>query len=405
MRYDFTKIIDRHGKDAIAVDGLGKNPGFAPEPPKDGFDVIPMWVADMNFETVPTIPKAIMDRAAHPAYGYFSPVEEYYDSIIRWHKIRNNVEGLMPEYIGYENGVLGGVISALTAFAAPGDAVLLHSPTYIGFTKCITENGYKIVHSPLKKDEKGIWRMDYEDMDAKLKANNIHVAVFCSPHNPTGRVWERWEIEEAMEVYKNNECVVIADEIWSDLILKGSRHIPTQSISPDARNRTIAFYAPSKTFNLAGLVGSYHIVFNRMLRDRLEAKSRKSHYNTMNVLSMHALIGAYEAEGYTWVNELCQVLSENVEYAVNHIRDYYRGINVSKPQGTYMLFLDCEDWCEENYKSLDELLKAGWDVGVAWQDGRMFLHPCAIRMNLALPLSRVKEAFERLDKYVFNRIK
>ena len=110
MRYDFTKIIDRHGKDAIAVDGLGKNPGFAPEPPKDGFDVIPMWVADMNFETVPTIPKAIMDRAAHPAYGYFSPVEEYYDSIIRWHKIRNNVEGLMPEYIGYENGVLGGVI-------------------------------------------------------------------------------------------------------------------------------------------------------------------------------------------------------------------------------------------------------------------------------------------------------
>ena len=186
--------------------------------------------------------------------------------------------------------------------------------------------------------------MDYEDMDAKLKANNIHVAVFCSPHNPTGRVWERWEIEEAMEVYKNNECVVIADEIWSDLILKGSRHIPTQSISPDARNRTIAFYAPSKTFNLAGLVGSYHIVFNRMLRDRLEAKSRKSHYNTMNVLSMHALIGAYEAEGYTWVNELCQVLSENVEYAVNHIRDYYRGINVSKPQGTYMLRAKEEDF-------------------------------------------------------------
>ena len=358
MRYDFTKIIDRHGKDAIAVDGLGKNPGFAPEPPKDGFDVIPMWVADMNFETVPTIPKAIMDRAAHPAYGYFSPVEEYYDSIIRWHKIRNNVEGLMPEYIGYENGVLGGVISALTAFAAPGDAVLLHSPTYIGFTKCITENGYKIVHSPLKKDEKGIWRMDYEDMDAKLKANNIHVAIFCSPHNPTGRVWERREIEEAMEVYK--------------------------------------------TFNLAGLVGSYHIIFNKMLRDRVEAKSRKSHYNTMNVLSMHALIGAYEAEGYTWVNELCQVLSENVDYAVNHIRDYYRGIEVSKPQGTYMLFLDCEDWCEENYKSLDELLKAGWDVGVAWQDGRPFHQKYGIRMNLALPLGRVKEAFERLDEYVFH---
>ena len=151
MKYDFDTIIPRRGTNSYKWDSA------------EDADVLPMWVADMNFETVPTIPKAIMDRAAHPAYGYFSPVEEYYDSIIRWHKIRNNVEGLMPEYIGYENGVLGGVISALTAFAAPGDAVLLHSPTYIGFTKCITENGYKIVHSPLKKDEKGIWRMDYED--------------------------------------------------------------------------------------------------------------------------------------------------------------------------------------------------------------------------------------------------
>ena len=402
MKYDFTTIMDRRGKDAIAVDLPGKGGGFAPGGPKEGFDLIPMWVADMNFATAPSIIEAIQKRISHPAFGYFGPSDAYFDAIINWQKVRNGVEGLTKEEIGYENGVLGGLVSALNAFASHGDGVLVHSPTYIGFTKSIEGAGYRIVHSRMKRDEQGVWRMDYEDMDAKLKANNIHVAVFCSPHNPTGRVWERWEIEEAMEVYKNNECVVIADEIWSDLILKGSRHIPTQSISPDPRNRTIAFYAPSKTFNLAGLVGSYHIVFNRMLRDRLEAKSRKSHYNTMNVLSMHALIGAYEAEGYTWVNELCQVLSENVEYAVNHIRDYYRGINVSKPQGTYMLFLDCEDWCEENYKSLDELLKAGWDVGVAWQDGRPFHQEYGIRMNLALPLSRVKEAFERLDEYVFH---
>ena len=122
------------------------------------------------------------------AYGYFSPTPEYYDAIIRWQKERNDVEGVLPEHIGYENGVLGGVISALTAFAAPGDGVLLHSPTYIGFTGCITNNGYKIVHSPLYLDEQGVWRMDFEDMDRKLKENHIHVAVFCSPHNPTGRV-------------------------------------------------------------------------------------------------------------------------------------------------------------------------------------------------------------------------
>lgn len=297
MTYDFTSIMDRHGKDSIAVDGLGQL-GFSPDPPKEGFDVIPMWIADMNFPTVPTVPEAIIERAKHPAYGYFSPTDEYFDAIIRWQSTRNGVTGLTREAIGYENGVLGGVISALTAFAAPGDAVLLHSSTYIGFTMSIENNGYRIVHSPLTRDADGVWRMDFDDMDRKIKENNIHVAVFCSPHNPCGRVWERWEIEQAMEVYRRNDCLVISDEIWSDLTLGNHQHIPTQSVSEDARNRTAAFYAPSKTFNLAGLIGSYHIIYNKYLRDRIGAKSSKSHYNEMNVLSMHALIGAYQPEGY-----------------------------------------------------------------------------------------------------------
>lgn len=146
------------------------------------------------------------------------------------------------------------------------------------------------------------------------------------------------------------DVFVISDEIWSDIILKGYKHIPTQSIHEDARQRTVALYAPSKTFNLAGLVGSYHIIYNDWIRERVAKESSLSHYNQMNVLSMHALIGAYKPEGYEWV---------------------------------------------------DELLKAGWDVGVAWQDGRMFHGACSIRMNLALPSSRVQEAFNRLDKYVF----
>lgn len=404
MKYDFTSIMNRHGKDAIAVESIGNNGsvGFAPDAPKAGFDAIPMWVADMNFPTVPTIPKAIIERAEHPAYGYFRASEEYFGSIIRWQETRNGVTGLTKDCIGYENGVLGGVLSALTAFAAPGDKVLLHSPTYIGFTRSIYNSGFHIVHSPLKRDENGIWRMDYEDMDQKLKDNNIHVAVFCSPHNPCGRVWERWELEKAMEVYRANDCVVISDEIWSDIVLNGHKHIPIQSISEDARRRTIAVYAPSKTFNMSGLIGSYHIIYDKYLRDRVRAKSSKSHYNDMNVLSMHALIGAYKPEGYEWVDELCQVLSGNVNFACDYIAEHFEGVEVSKPEGTYMLFLDCRKWCESHGKTMDELEKAGWDVGVAWQDGRMFHEPYAIRMNLALPLSRVQEAFSRLDRYVFH---
>lgn len=397
MKYDFTMIMDRRGKDAIAVDVIP----FPDAEVEEGFDRIPMWVADMNFPTVPSIQDSIIRRAQHPAFGYFDPSEEYYGGIIRWQERRNGVQGLTKEDIGYENGVLGCVSSALQAFSAPGEAILVHSPTYIGFTHVLKENGRKIVHSELKRDADGIWRMDYEDMDRKLKENRIHLAIFCSPHNPCGRVWRKEEIEAAMEVYRRNDCIVISDEIWSDLVLDGHRHIPTQSVSADARQRTIAVYAPSKTFNLAGLIGSYHIVYNPWLRDRVRKQAALSHYNSMNVLSMHALIGAYGEEGERWVDELREVLTKNVDFACDFIGKHFRGVNLAKPEGTYMLYLDCREWCERKGISMDELIRQGIRKGVIWQDGRPFQRPYAIRMNLALPLSRVQEAFERLQKYVF----
>ena len=401
MTYDFTSIIERAGQDAMAVDAVGLRPG-APEQPAEGFDFIPMWVADMNFPVVPTVQQAVAARLAQPHFGYFSLHDEYFAKIIRWHETRNRVTGLAPEHIGYENGVLGGVISTASAFAAPGDAVLVHSPTYIGFTNSLTNAGFKIVHSPLKLDENGVWRMDFADMEEKLAQNHIHVAVFCSPHNPCGRVWERAEVERAMELYRKYDCVVVSDEIWSDIIRPGLQHVPTQSVSEDARMRTVALYAPSKTFNLAGLVGSYHIIYNAYLRDRVRAQASKCHYNEPNVLSMHALMGAYEPEGYAWVDELNQVIAGNVDYACAYIAEHFDGVSVSKPQGTYMLFLDCTAWCEKHGCGVEDLLRAGWRVGVGWQDGRPFHGPCHIRMNLALPLSRVQEAFARLDKHVFN---
>ncbi len=397
MMYDFTTVMDRRGKDALAVDVIP----FPDAEVAEGFDRIPMWVADMNFATVPAIQEHIVNRVNHPAFGYFEPSEEYYNSIIKWQQERNLVQGLTPEHIGYENGVLGCLAAAVQSFTAPGEAVLLHSPTYIGFTHVFEDNGRKIVLSDLVQDETGIWRMDYEDMDKKIKEHKIHFAVFCSPHNPTGRVWEWEEIEKAMEVYKNNDCVVISDEIWSDLILLGNHHIPTQSVSEDAKQRTIAVYAPSKTFNLAGLIGSYHIIYNNYLRDRVRKQSGLCHYNSMNVLSMHALIGAYGAEGRVWVDELREVLTENVEFAYHYILEHFEGVTLAKPQGTYMLYLDCEEWCRKKGITLDELIKAGIRVGVIWQDGRPFNRPYTIRMNLALPEAGVEEAFARLKEYVF----
>lgn len=401
MKYDFTSILDRQGMDAIAVEGPGKTVFSPAGPTKAGFDLIPMWVADMNFPTVPSVPRAIIQRAQHPAYGYFDPRAEYYDAIISWHARHHGVT--MPqEAIGYANGVLGGVVSAVNVLCSRGGNVLVHSPTYIGFTHALEDNGYHIIHSPLKLDDQNIWRMDYADMEEKIVRNKIHTAILCSPHNPCGRVWERRELEQAMELFRKYDVYVISDEIWSDLILPGCRHIPTQTVSEDAAMRTVAMYAPSKTFNLAGLVGSYSVIYNSWLRDRVAKEAELSHYNAQNVLSMHALIGAYSDEGTAWLEELRQVLAGNVSFACDFIRDRFPGVTVSRPQGTYMLFLDCTGWCRDHNRSIDDVLQAAWAVGVAFQDGRPFHGACHVRVNLALPLSRVQEAFRRLDQYVFN---
>ena len=399
MKYDFTTIMDRRGKDALAVDALGG--GWAPAAPKEGFDAIPMWVADMNFPTVPTITQAIRSRIEHPAFGYFDPRDEYYDAIIEWQSRRNGVKGLESKHIGYENGVLGGVVSALNTFCSRGDNVLVLSPLYVGFKGSLDNNGYHIVESRLIQDEQGIWRIDFDDVEKKIVQNHIHAAIFCSPHNPTGRVWERWEIERIMELYRKYDVYVVSDEIWSDILLDGHKHIPTQSVSADARQRTVAMYAPSKTFNLAGLIGAYHIIYNDRIRDRVEKESSLCHYNSMNMLSMYALIGAYKEEGYEWVDELCEVLSANVQFACEYIEKHFDGVKVSHPEGTYMLFIDCAEWLEKHEKTLDELVAAGCDVGVSWQDGRVHGGTTHIRMNLALPESRVREAFDRLRRYVF----
>ena len=398
MKFDFTTIYDRRGKDAMAVDAVEMIPTFKPN---DGFDPIPMWVADMNFATAPSVNAEIAKRIEHPLYGYFMTPDEYYDSIIHWHETRNGVTDLKKEHIGYENGVLGGVMSALAAVCARGDKVLVHSPTYIGFSGSIQNAGYSIVTSDLKQDRYGVWRMDFFDMETKIKKNDIRAIVFCSPHNPTGRVWEREELEQFMDMAQRLNVTVISDEIWSDLTLGGYQHIPLQSISEDARNRTIALYAPSKTFNLAGLIGSYHIIYNEALHKRVKKEASLCHYNSMNVLSMHALIGAYSEEGAQWVDELRQVLTANVKYACKFIRKNFKGVNVQQPEGTYMLFLDCEEYCQTHGRTLDEVKKAGYEVGVVWQDGRPFHGPHHMRMNLALPTARVEEAMQRLKDYVF----
>lgn len=404
FKYDFTSIMDRKGRDAIAVDAVGKNIwGLKLKEPMEGYDYIPMWVADMNFPTAPSVIRSLEERVSHPAFGYFMPSDAYYDAIINWRCYGGKGHtglGLTREQIGYENGVHGFVTSAVQVLTKPGDKILLHSPVYLGFKMDVEGLGRHSVYSPLVQDEKGDWHMDYDDMDRKIKDNQVRVAIFCSPHNPTGRVWTRDELERVLEVFERNDVTVISDEIWADIVFPGFEHIPLQAVNEWAKEHVLAAYAPSKTFNLAGLIGSYHIIYNDALRKKITDFGSRTHYNEMNVLSMHALIGGYSKEGREWKDEMVRVILGTAEYFYGFFRQNYPDVKVAMPQGTYMFFLDFGDYMKRTGKTLDQILNAGWDYGVGWQDGRNFEGPNHIRVNLASPRSRIEEAARRIRLFL-----
>lgn len=398
MKFDFETEFERSGHDSLAMDGIEMIVGGKTE---EGREIISMWIADMDFATAPSVVEEMEKRLEHPLFGYFMPSDEYLDSIIKWQETRHGVKGIKHEDIGYQNGVLGGLMCALGAFCAPGDKILVHSPTYAGFLMTAENAGYHFVPSQLVEDEAGISRMDFDDMERICAENDIRAALLCSPQNPTGRVWERAELEQFMEFCKKHDLLVISDEIWSDIVLDDHEHIPTQSISEDAKMRTIAFYAPTKTFNLAGLEGSYQIVYNDTIRRRLNKQASLSHYNSLNVMSMHALVGAYSDTGAEWVDELCKVISENSHLVVDFARKNFEGVKVEQPQGTYMVFLDCKEYCEARGETVEDLKNRGIAKGIIWQDGTVFLAPTCLRLNVALPTTKLKRALNTLKEEVF----
>ena len=394
--YDFKTHMERQGNDALAFDVIPYEGAVV----KEGVKRIPMWVADMNFPVFPGIIKSMDERLHKPHFGYYNMSDEYYDSIMAWHKKRYGID-VDKESAGYENGVLGCLSSSISACTKKGDCILTNSPVYTGFIKTVENLDRKLILSPLKKDENGIYRMDLLDMEKKIKENNIRFCILCSPHNPTGRVWERKELEEAVSLYAKYDCTIACDEIWADIVLKGNKHIPLYSLNKEAEERSICMYAPSKTFNLAGLIGAYHIICSKELLKKVEKVSTATYYNYCNILSMHALTGGYSPEGAVWTDELVETLENNIDTAYRFFTEELKGIEVSRPQGTYMLLIDCSKWCSENSISFDDLLKRGIYEGIIWNDGRKFHADDSIRLNLALPYDILLEALKRMKESIF----
>ena len=385
MNYDFNKCFNRKGTGCIKWDCC---------PPSTCPQVLPMWIADMDFETPDFVIQGIEERLKHPVFGYFRPEQRFYDAIIQWHKDRFGVDTIKPEHILYQHSVLGSIATALEVLTDKGDGVLVQTPGYAKFKEIITQHERLLVSNPLRFDGNR-YEIDYEDMEEKLQKHPVKVALFCSPSNPVGRVWEKDEIVRYVELCEKYNVTIVADEIWADFAY-GRKHTPLHTVAGGWRDRVISLYAPTKTFNLAGLVISYAVIFEEGLAKQFQDYGDATHYNNCNALSMEALISAYQ-KGGPWVDLLNGYIADNAAFAEAFIKEHLPRVRMSCPEGTYLLWLDFQD---TGY-SMDEIVDRCVNrAGVILNNGRTCIDSgdLCMRMNIAAPRHLVEEGLNRLKQ-------
>ena len=382
--YNFDKIIHREESHSVKYD-LRKH-FFKKE------DVIPMWVADMDFETPEFIRDAIKKRAEHPIYGYSIKPDSYFQSIIQWLKTRHQWE-IKKEDILFSPGVVPGFTLAILAYSKPGDKVVVQPPVYFPFFQAVTDNDRELLHNQLiEKDN--YYTIDFEDLEKKLSDPKTKILLTSSPHNPVGRVWNKEELQKMTALCVKHQVVLLSDEIHGDLVFKGQKHIPAAHLNQEAANQCVTFMAPSKTFNVAGLSTSFLIIQNPELKKKYEEVLNAFHLGMGNVFGNVALEAAFN-EGGAWLDELMEYLSQSADYVKEFLDKNIPEITYRKPEATYLLWLNC--------KSLnlnDEELQAFFvnEAGLALNNGSMFGLGGSgfMRMNIACPIETTKKALEQL---------
>ena len=290
------------------------------------------------------------------------------------------------------------MVTCYEAFTLPGDPVLTHSPRYTGYST-IEGCGRRAVYTDLKRDDNGVWRMDFDDIESKLRKQHIRVFALCAAHNPSGRVWERQELEQLVDICRRCGTIIVSDEIWSDITIGDNRHTPPLSIK-GAEDITVALYSTTKTFSLAGVKGAYAVIPDPDLRSRFVSKANSTMLNQMSIFSMYAIIGAYSPEGGEWLDQLLKVLTANIDMAYDRLTAH-EGVTCMKTQGTYLLYPSTAEWEKRSGTSHKELIRRGVERGVIWIDGDEYGTPGTIRINVAVPSHKLNEAMDRLDEFAF----
>ena len=386
MKYNFDEAVERRGTGCLKYD-------FAKERGKKE-DVLPLWVADMDFKTAPAVTERLQKVVEHGIYGYSDSKEDYFAAVSGWYHDHFDWD-VKPEWLVKTPGVVFALAAAVRAYTEKGDTVLIQQPVYYPFRNTILSNDRECVNSPLVLED-GRYRMDLDDMERKIREHDVKLFILCSPHNPVGRVWTKDELAAAGRLCEKYDVIVVSDEIHSDFTYGGLTHTVFPSISPQLAERTILCTAPSKTFNLAGLQVSNIFVPDQKLRRAMRRAIDQTGYGNLNMMGLAACQAAYE-EGEDWLQDLKRYLTDNLAYLRQRIKEDLPGIRLIEPEGTYLVWLDLRqlDLSEEEQRKLIV------DDARLWLDtGTMFGAEGAgfERINIACPRSTLKEAMDRLAR-------
>lgn len=382
-KYNFDEIIERRGTGAIKVDALEERYGST--------DLIPMWVADMDFKSPPAIAEAIIERAKHGVFGYTKASQEYYNSIINWvgnyHDWR-----VKQEWISFIPGIVKGIAFAVDCFTEKDDEVIIQPPVYHPFRIVPTLHHRTVVDNPLIL-EAGQYKMDIEGLK-KLITPASKLLILCNPHNPGGRVWTKQELIDIADICYEQNVLVISDEIHSDLAFTPNKHIPFASVSYKAEQNSITFMAPSKTFNIAGIVSSYSIVPNDKLREQFYAYLSSSELESGHIFAYLAAQTAYN-EGKEWLSEAKEYLWKNIKYVDNYLKENIPQIKAMIPEASFLIWLDCR---ELNLSQPDLVSLFIKDAKLALNDGSIFGvgGEGYMRLNIGTPRANVEKAMHNL---------
>jgi cystathionine beta-lyase len=388
-KYDFDKIIDRHGTNAVKVDLL--KPLYGED------NLIPLWVADMDFETPDFIVDALKKRIEHPVFGYSVEPPDYKSSIIDWIDSMHQWK-IEQEWLCYIPGIVKGIGFVVNVFTQPGDKVIIQPPVYHPFRLILEANGREVVYNPLKlKDNQ--YEMDFEQLE-QIVDEKCKLLILSNPHNPAGIVWDRETLKTLANICKANNILIVSDEIHADMALYGNKHIPFATVSKEAAENSITFGAPSKTFNIAGIISSYAIVSNKQIREKFFGWLNANELTHPNLFATIATQAAYR-NGKQWLRQMLDYLEQNIGFVEEYLQKNIPQIKIMKPQASFLIWLDCRE-LNLSHRKLNDLFVN--NAGLALNDGEIFGigGEGFMRMNIGISKKVLEKAMSQLQKAVYE---